>query len=263
MHFADNDGVRLHWRVDGNGDGPALVLLNSIGTDLRSWDECIPYLQDHYRLVRMDTRGHGKSDAPAGDYDLKALAGDVVAVLDAAGVARASLAGVSLGGMIAMQLALDYPASIESLIVICSSATMDAKAWADRIAAVRKGGTAAIADMAMGRFFSPAFMKANSARVEQLRDALIAMSDDGYAGAGAAIRDMAIANDLERIDQPMLVIAGDRDISTPFAGHGSIIAGRAPNAASAHVNAAHLAQIEAPAEVTELIREFIGSLHDD
>ncbi|HBS35356.1 MAG TPA: 3-oxoadipate enol-lactonase [Parvularcula sp.] len=262
MPFADNAGVKLHWRADGNNDGPALVLLNSIGTDLHSWNACMPLLADYYTLVRMDARGHGRSDAPARDYDLKALASEVVAVMDAAGVARVSVAGVSLGGMIAMQLALDHPARVENLVVICSSSAMDAKAWGDRIAAVRKGGTAAIADMAMERFISHAFDEANPARVAQIRDGLVAMSKDGYAGAGAAIRDMAIANDLKRISQPLLVIAGKRDVSTPFAEHGSVIVERAPRASAVHVDAGHLAQIEAPGEVAALIREFIGRSPD-
>ncbi len=257
MPFAEATGARIFWRSDGAPNGPPLLLLNSIGTDLHSFDDCLPFLAPRFCIVRMDTRGHGKSDAPPGDYHLSALAQDVIAVMDAAGLAKAAIAGVSLGGMMAMQLALDHPARVNSLIVICSSATIDAPTWSARVAAVRKDGTAKIAQMAMERYFSPAFAMSNAERVAEIRKAFIEMSDHGYAGAGAAIRDMAIATELWRIKQSMLVIAGDRDISTPFEGHGRFIVDRAPKAAAARVDAAHLAQIEAPEQVAALIREFV------
>ncbi|MEG8024828.1 alpha/beta fold hydrolase [Sphingomonas aurantiaca] len=104
MPFAVREAVRLYWKLDGAPDLPVLVLLNSIGTDMALWDTSAPHLLPAFRLLRIDTRGHGASDAPAGDYTLAMLADDVVAVMDAAGVTQAAIAGVSLGGMIAMEL---------------------------------------------------------------------------------------------------------------------------------------------------------------
>ena len=102
MAFTNNDGVRLYWKLDGAEDRPPLVLLNSIGTDIGLWDAALPHLLQAFRLLRIDTRGHGASDAPQGDYSLALLADDVVAVMADAGIGRAAVAGVSLGGMVAM-----------------------------------------------------------------------------------------------------------------------------------------------------------------
>ncbi|MEH3159581.1 MAG: 3-oxoadipate enol-lactonase [Sphingomonas taxi] len=258
MPFAMRDGVRLYWRLDGDDAAPPLVLLNSIGTDMTLWDACLPILTRRFRVLRIDTRGHGASDAPSGDYSLAMLAADMVAVMDAAGIARAAIAGVSLGGMIAMQLALDHVDRVTALALICTSATMDSGAWADRIATVRREGTQAIADLAMGRFLSPGFASAHPDRAASLRRGLIAMADQGYAGAGAAIRDMALIDRLPSITVPVLLIAGNRDLSTPFAGHGQRIAAAVAHAKVEHFDAAHLAPIEAPEALAGSLLAFLG-----
>ncbi|MES3106696.1 bifunctional 3-oxoadipate enol-lactonase/4-carboxymuconolactone decarboxylase PcaDC [Sphingomonas aurantiaca] len=258
MPFAVREAVRLYWKLDGAPDLPVLVLLNSIGTDMALWDTSVPHLLPAFRLLRIDTRGHGASDAPAGDYTLAMLADDVVAVMDAAGVTNAAIAGVSLGGMIAMELALRHPARVTALALVCTSATMDAAAWQARIAKVRTEGTVAIADLAMGRFLSPKFAETHVGATQSVRAGLIAMADDGYAGCGAAIRDMAVIERLPGIAVPTLVVAGDRDTSTPFAGHGEHIAAAIPGAAVVHLDAAHLAPIETPAALAATVRGFLA-----
>lgn len=257
MPFTTNQGVRLYWKLDGAAQAPALVLLNSIGTDMGLWDSTLGSLSQRFRVLRIDTRGHGASDAPEGDYDLAGLANDVVAVMDAASIETAAIAGVSLGGMIAMQLALDHPARVNALALVCTSATMDSTAWADRIAKVRAEGTAAIADLAMGRFLSPGYVRTHPAIAEGLRGALVAMADAGYAGCGAAIRDMALIERLPGIGVPVLVVAGDRDTSTPYAGHGEHLVAAIPGAQVVHLDAAHLAPIESPAALASALTRFL------
>jgi len=258
MPFAIREDVRLYWKLDGAPDLPVLVLLSSIGTDMALWETSIPHLLPAFRLLRIDTRGHGASDAPASNYSLAMLADDVVAVMDAAEIQTAAVAGVSLGGMIAMELALAHPARVTALALVCTSATMDAGAWRDRIEVVRERGTAAIADMAMGRFLSPRFVATHGGAAESVRRGLIAMADTGYAGCGAAIRDMALVDRLPAIAVPTLVVAGDRDTSTPFAGHGETIAATVPGARVVHLDAAHLAPIETPAALAATLRDFLA-----
>jgi 3-oxoadipate enol-lactonase/4-carboxymuconolactone decarboxylase len=257
MPFATRDGIRLYWKLDGAADKPALVLLNSIGTDMSLWDTTLPHLLPAFRLLRIDTRGHGASDAPDGDYSLAVLAQDVLAVMDGAGIDRAAVAGVSLGGMIAMQVALEAPERMSALALVCTSATMDSAAWADRIAKVRAEGTGAIADLVMGRFLSPSFTRTNPGIAEGLRDALIAMSDAGYAGCGAAIRDMTVFDHLSFITVPTLIVAGDRDTSTPYAGHGDRLAAAIGHGQVVHLDAAHLAPVESPAALASALRRFL------
>lgn len=256
MAFTRRHGACLYWKRDGRDDAPALVLLNSIGTDMDLWDALLPRLRAHFALLRIDARGHGASTADPGDYAMALLADDVLAVADAAGIDRFSIAGVSLGGMIGMEVALGAPARVERLIPICTSATMDAASWNDRIAKVRGEGMAAIADMAMGRFLSDA---AESAIRDAVRRQLLTMDAQGYAGCGAAIRDMDLAERIGGIACPTLIVTGTRDTSTPFAGHGEHLLARIPGATHVSLEAAHLAPLEAPDALADAILSFVES----
>jgi 3-oxoadipate enol-lactonase/4-carboxymuconolactone decarboxylase len=257
MPFATSSGTRIYWKLEGAEGKPALVLLNSIGTDLSLWDAVVPALLASFRVLRLDTRGHGASDAPAGDYSLALLAEDVAATMDAAGIDRAAVAGVSLGGMVAMELALSWPDRVSALALICTSATMDKAAWHERVAKVRTGGTAAIADLAMQRFLSPAFAAGQPAAAESVRRNLVAMNSEGYAGAGAAIRDMDLIGRLPDLACPVLVVIGERDASTPFAGHGENLLSTIPSAKLERLDCGHLAPLEAPAALAGALRAFL------
>jgi 3-oxoadipate enol-lactonase/4-carboxymuconolactone decarboxylase len=257
MAFTQVPGARLYWKREGRDNAPALVLLNSIGTDMDLWDAVLPHLRERFALLRIDARGHGASTADHGDYTLALLAADVVAVADAAGLGRFSLAGVSLGGMIGMELALAQPERLEKLALVCTSATMDPASWNDRIAKVRAEGMASIADMAMGRFLSEAFFGANPGVFETVRRQIVGMDAQGYAGCGAAIRDMDLASRIGGITAPSLVITGTRDTSTPYKGHGEHLVARIPGAIHCPLGAAHLAPLEAPEALAGLLVSFL------
>jgi 3-oxoadipate enol-lactonase / 4-carboxymuconolactone decarboxylase len=257
MPFATRETVRLYWKLEGAENRPVLLLLNSIGTDMSLWDTMLPDLRRAFRLLRMDMRGHGASDAPDGDYSLPMLAADAAAVLEAAGIGQTAIAGVSLGGMVAMQMVLDYPEKISSLALICTSAQMDEVAWESRIATVRSQGTEAIADMAVGRFLSAAYVAQHPEIADGLRRGIAAQSDAGYAGAGAAIRDMTLAGHLRKISVPALVVTGANDISTPFAGHGDRLLAELPDARHVALASAHLPPLEAPAALAAALRRFL------
>ena len=262
MPFATHAGARLYFRIEGETAKPPLLLLNSIGTDMGSWDAALPYLTSAFRVVRMDARGHGASDAPPGDYTLALLAEDALAVLDAAGIARASVCGVSLGGMVAMTLALAAPGRVEALIPACTSAQMEAQGWRARIAAVTGGGMGAIAEASLQRFLGEAFARNHREVADTLRTGLLSQSVDGYAGCAAAIRDMALAPELRRIAVPTLVIGGERDVSTPYAEHGAKIVEAVPGARVALLDAPHLAQVTAPAAFAAAVIGFVREQGD-
>ncbi len=176
--------------------------------------------------------------------------------MDAAGVARATVCGLSLGGMAA--LALAAPQRIENLVLACTSAAMDRSVWENRLAQLKTGGLAGIVDVVLDRFFLPEFRRTHVAEVESVRTAFLAMNAGGYAGCGAAIRDMDIADRIKAIAAPTLVIAGRRDTSTPFETHGAKIVAAIGGAQSALLDAAHLAPMEAPADFSALLRDFAG-----
>ncbi len=246
MPFAVTQAARIYFRVDGPDGAPSLLLLNSIGTDHAMWSPIMPLLLARFRVIRMDTRGHGASDAPSGDYNLALLAADARAVLDAAGVPSAMVCGLSLGGMIAMQLALEAPTRVTKLILACTSPAMPREIWVERIRLVRAQGMAAITDAALGRFFTPAFRAAHPAYVASIRRTLETTDPLGYAACGAAIRDMDLLARLGAIGAPTLVIAGSSDVSTPVEGHGDRLVAAIPDVRLAVLPTAHIACAEAP-----------------
>ena len=137
--------VRLHAVVEGPANAPVVLLAGSLGSSLQMWEPQVPALAGRFRVVRYDTRGHGLSPVPAGPYALDDLVDDVVALLDRLGVERAHVVGLSLGGMTAMRLAAREPHRVDRLALLCTSASLGpASAWAERAAAVRAGGTAAV-----------------------------------------------------------------------------------------------------------------------
>lgn len=246
MPFTHRDGVRLYWRLNGPCAAPAMVLLHSIGTDMAIYDRVLPLLEPDFLLLRLDIRGHGASEASEGDYTLSQLGADLAAVMDDAGIRRAIVCGISLGGMIAMQFVQDAPDRVAGLALACTSAGMNPALWPERIATVRAHGMAGVADGWVSRHSSPEFVAAEPAVAETMTRALEGMSPDGYLGCAAAIRDMDVVPGLGRVAVPTVVIAGERDVATPFAGHGDRIAAAIPGATVALLPAAHLACIEQP-----------------
>ena len=117
MPFIERDGARVHWRLDGHPDRPALVLANSLGTDMALWAPVLPPLLKHFRVLRVDKRGHGASEASPGDYSIELLARDVLAAMDAGSVDKAHFCGVSIGGMIGIWLGANAGERFESLVL--------------------------------------------------------------------------------------------------------------------------------------------------
>jgi 3-oxoadipate enol-lactonase len=259
MSFTRTASAALYWKLEGEADRPPLVLLNSIGCDMDLWDPALPGLRRRFALLRIDTRGHGASSAPDGDYRLEDLGGDVAAVMDDAGIDRAAVAGVSLGGMIAMQLALDHPQRVSKLALICTSATMDRDAWRQRVETVRGDGMAAIVDLAMSRFLSPGFVEARPEVAASVRRGLLAMPAAGYAGCAAAIRDMRLADRLGAITAPTLVVTGSLDTSTPLDPHGAALLAAIRGARHETLEAAHLAPLEAPDALAAALTDFLDA----
>ncbi len=259
MPFATNANCRIYWRLQGAADKPVIVMLNSIGTDYTLYDDVAPKLVNDFQLLRIDTRGHGASDAPTGDYTLDLLADDVLAVMDAAGVKKAILCGISLGGMMAMKIALKAPSRVEALILAFTSSVMDPAFWIKRVSDVRANGMASIADAAISRLFSEEFFKADKTAINTARNVLVTMSGDGYAGCGAAIRDMNLLPDLPTISVPTLVLGGDMDTATPFEGNGDKIAAAIPGAQSAVLHAGHLGSTENPEAFAAAVRTFLAN----
>ncbi|HEY1358315.1 MAG TPA: 3-oxoadipate enol-lactonase [Thermoleophilaceae bacterium] len=250
--------VELNHRFDGPGDGPVLVLSNSLGTALEMWEDQLPTLTERFRVLRYDQRGHGGSPAPPGPYTVGELAGDVLALLDGLGLERVSWCGTSLGAMTGMRIAIDEPARIDRLALCCTSPHLGPpEMWAERAATVRDEGMAAILDAQLDRWFTPEFRSGDSEALGRTRRGLLEASPDGYASCCEAIAAFDVRDELGRIGAPTLVIAGSDDQATP-PDHGRLIADSIDGARLVMIDGArHLAGIERPAEVSQAMMEHL------
>jgi 3-oxoadipate enol-lactonase len=253
------DGVRLHTRSDGDSAAPPLLLLNSLGTDLSMWDEQVQGWSASHHVLRFDQRGHGRSDAPDGAYTLEQLGRDARAVLDAHEVRRAHVCGLSIGGMVALWLAASAPARVRRAVFADTAARVGTEqAWRTRAATVRGEGMAAITDLVLARFFSPAFRASNHPAVARLERGLRAAPVAGYAGSCDALAVGDLRALVPRIRAPSLVIVGTADEATPPADAHALQA-LLPDAELAELpGAGHLANLEQPARFEQLVREFLS-----
>jgi 3-oxoadipate enol-lactonase len=254
-------GCRLRYIVDGRADAPALLLLNPLGTTTDVWAPQVSAFAARYRVIRYDVRGHGTSDVPAGDYTIEQLARDAIAVLDAAGVNRAHVCGLSIGGLTAMWLGVNEPSRVASLVLASTAARIGTRAgWDERIQQVRTSGLAAIADSAMGRWFTEPFLTAQPHTVALFRDMVASSPPDGYAGCCAALREADLRADLPRIARPALVISGAHDPATTPADGGAVTAAIV-GARMLTFEAAHLLNVECAQPFNESVLTFVRA-HD-
>ena len=259
MGFHSCNGVVLHATRVGAADRPALVFSNSLGTDTRIWDAVVPLLGDRYSLVLYDKRGHGLSDAPRGPYRIADHATDLLALLDALGIGRFALVGLSVGGMIAQAIAIDRPDRVAAL-VLCDTAAMigDAATWDARIEAVEHGGLASVAAGVLERWFTPAYRGSQPVAMAGWRNMLTRQPSGGYAATCAAIRDADLRGIAPGIAAPTLVVAGEADLSTPPAlvrGMADLIPGSRFVLLS---GAGHLPPVEQPEALAALILDHLA-----
>lgn len=214
------NGIDINYELSGAADGPVVVLHHPLATNLTSWDELTVALEEKYRVLRLDARGHGKSDAPAGPYAFETLAKDVVEVMTACGVEKASFLGLSMGGMVGQYLGLLHPERFHCLLLVSTSSRIPDEAqpiWDQRISAAKTGGMASQVDGAMQRWLSPRALSENAALVERLRKMIMTTPIDGYLGWCHAIRGLNVTDRLGAIRLPTRVIVGEIDPATPVA----------------------------------------------
>jgi 3-oxoadipate enol-lactonase len=249
--------VEVPHKIDGPDDAPVLVLSNSIGSTSAMWDPQIGPLSERFRVVRYETRGHAGAPVPGGPYALGQLGGDVIALLDRLDVERAHFAGLSLGGMTGMWLAVNAPERIDRLVLLCTSAMLARDVdWPARARTVRAEGTEAVAEGTVERWFTAGFRQANPELTERWRATIAATPAEGYAGCAEAIGTMDLEDEIAAVRAPTLVIAGRHDPATPPR-HGELIASRIPGARLEIVDGAHLSNIECSDEVTALMLDHL------
>ncbi len=208
--------VDLHFQLDGPPNASVLVLSHSLGLSAVMWDPIVPRLTERFRILRYDHRAHGGSPAPPGPYEIADFGRDFVQLLDRLQLERVSFCGLSLGGMVGQWLGAHAPARVDQLVLCCTAPRMlKPEDFTARAEAVRTHGMAPIAEQAINRWFTPAFIARHPEAIAPLRTTLLAENVEGYAATCEAIAAMDQRNDLASIKAATLVLAGSADVVTP------------------------------------------------
>lgn len=253
------DGARIWYTVEGRDSAPAVLLVHSLGTTHELWNEQMPALRGTYRVIRYDTRGHGRSTAQAGEFTIQQLGRDALAVLDAVNAENAVVCGISLGGITGIWLGQNATHRVRRLVLANTAARIGTReGWSTRMREVQEEGMKKAAEAVIPRWFTEDLRRRRPDVVARFLAMASACSLESYIAACAALRDADLRRDLHRITRPTLVIAGSRDVSTTVADAVYL----RDNIADAHLEvleAAHLSNVERPEEFSSLLKQFAGA----
>jgi 3-oxoadipate enol-lactonase/4-carboxymuconolactone decarboxylase len=263
LPFITANHIRQFYRLEGQAGKPVLVLSHSLGADHGMWAPQMADLLSHFQVLRYDTRGHGASEVAKGEYSVELLGRDALNLADTLGIKQFAFCGLSMGGAVGQWLAIHAGECLTRLVLANTSPQFGPRSnWEIRMKAVSNGGMAAIADTVLGRFFSPEVL-AKDAYASSVKSVLLAMDPLGYLNCCAALRDFDTRQSLSQIRMPTLLIVGDRDVSTPWAGHGEVLARDISGARVVRLPSAHLSNIERPRSFTSALLEFLRPSSED
>ena len=257
------NGVRINVETSGPDDAPAVALAHSLASSGRMWTPQVAALSERYRVINLDMRGHGRSEAPKGPYSFDDLAGDALGVLDALGVKQAHWVGLSIGGMIGQALALKAPERFQSFTLCATTSRVPPEMrpiWDERVAKARKGGMAALWDETAERWFTAPWRAKNPPGLAMVRGEFLNTSLEGYAGCSAAIQSLNFIDRLGEIRKPVQVLCGALDPSTPPAASEAISQRIAGSKLILVPDSMHIFNVEKPDEVTRALLDFLGSV---
>ncbi|HTU01609.1 MAG TPA: alpha/beta fold hydrolase [Candidatus Sulfotelmatobacter sp.] len=259
MPYATVNGARLYYELEGKGR--TVLLLHAVGTDLTCWDAQVPALAPRFQVLRVDLRGHGRSETSPPPYTLQGFAADVHALLGQLRLAPAHVVGLSMGGMVAQVLALEHPADVSALVLADTNSTLPAEvrpAIAERGEAALRGGMASVVDMTLERWFTRGFM--GSEVVARCRERLLKDDVRGWAASWRAISEVDTHPRLGEIRVPTLVLTGEADVSAPVA-RAQAMAAAIPGASLYIVpGAPHMAPLEQPQLFNAAVLKFLETL---
>ena len=252
-----DDGCPLHVEVEGREGAPALMLSNSLGTNLHMWDDQAGEFAKHFRLIRYDRRGHGQSGASKGPYSFDRFGRDILSILDALGVKKTNWCGLSMGGMDGQWLGANASDRIEKLVLANTHYHYADKApWADRLRFLEQHPLSDMVAANMERWFTAGFRGRAPQAIERMTKMFVATNHGGYAACVAAVRDIDFRASNPTITAPTLVIVGRQDPATPPAA-GETIAKAIPGAKVVALDAAHISNVEQPQAFTKAVLDFL------
>jgi 3-oxoadipate enol-lactonase len=210
------NGIDIHYEIEGSG--PWLTMSHSLACDLHMWDPQMPVLTKQFKVLRYDTRGHGQSSAPAGEYTLEQLADDVKGLLDALKIRQTHWAGLSMGGMIGQAFALKYPGIFQSMVLADTTSRRPpdaAKMWGDRVQTAREKGMGALVESTLGRWFTEPYRNTRADVMARIGNGIRNTPVAGFVGCCHAISKVDFLDRLKEIKCPALVMVGEHDHGTP------------------------------------------------
>jgi 3-oxoadipate enol-lactonase len=251
------NGIELNYEVEGSG--PWLTMSHSLACDLHMWDPQMPVLKK-FRVLRFDTRGHGKSSAPEGQYTLEQMADDVKSLLDGLGIKQTHWAGLSMGGMIGQAFALKYPGVFQSMVLADTTSRRPPEAekmWGDRIQTAQTKGMDALVESTLARWFTEPYRNSHKDVVGRIGDGIRKTPVAGFAGCCHAISKVDYLDRLKDIKVPALVMVGEHDHGTPPEA-ARIIQQNLPGSELKIIpSAAHLSNIEQADEFNKAMTGFL------
>jgi len=201
------------------GAGFPLVLVHGLNGDLTGWALIMPEFSKHYRTVAMDVRGHGGTSKPDQPYSIKGFSEDLYEFMQKLGIPKAHLFGLSMGGAIAQQFALDHPEMIRSLILVSTFSYVDnhaRQAFLRLKSNLAQGGYPAFFDEVVKLAFTPKYIAANPGPIAELKMKRIAVNSPAAIGrATDACLTFNLKDQISKITLPTLVISGREDVFTP------------------------------------------------
>jgi 3-oxoadipate enol-lactonase len=256
MPAAESQLCRLHYQISGAAKGPVIVLVNSLGADLHMWDKVLPYLEQNYRVLRYDARGHGMSAASSSPYTIEQLGGDLLTLLETISAENVNLCGLSLGGLLGLWLGIHAPEKITKLVLANTGARIGTReGWDARIEAVHSLGMAPLAHATLDRWFTPEYRRQHPEEMNQIRNMIERTSPEGYIGCCAVLRNTDLRSGLSSIESPCLVITGRDDPATPPL-DGRTLHSQLRNSTYLELNASHLSAWERSTEFAGAILDF-------
>lgn len=255
------NGIDIAYRIDGPDDAPVLTFSNSLASNLSMWDDQAAAFAATHRVLRYDTRGHGRTEAPAGAYDMATLAGDVLGLWDALGIDRSALCGCSMGGMVGQHLGIHHGERLSALALCDTIAEWPeggGRMWEDRIAAARAEGMANLVDGTLARWFTDGYRESGGPALARVGDMIRTTPVDGYVGCCHAISAIDYLGRVSEIAVPVLLVVGADDPSTPVSAHEAIHERVAGSELVVIERAAHLANIEQPDAFNEALARFLA-----
>jgi len=256
------NGIEVYYELHGKEGAPWLTLSHSLACSVRMWDEQIASFKDRFRILAYDTRGHGQSAAPAGDYTLEQLADDLKGLLDHLKIAKTHYCGLSMGGMIGQTFALKYPGILQTLVLADTSSRIPPEAgpaWEERIKVAQTQGMQPLVQPTLERWFTAPYRSAHPETMQRVGKLIASTPVAGYVGCCRAIPKLNLTARLKEIKVPIQIIVGADDQGTPVAMSQAIHDNAPGSRLDILPSAAHLSNIEQPQAFDRALGEFLST----